>query len=335
MVEIKEKIINLIKMKSGRGDPVTVEWVAKRTQRSILVVSDLMVEMVKEGILQKKKNAWILTPFSPKKKEAHPVVISVLKWICAIIAAGCLVISIMYSQIFFTKYMNIIASYIFAILWVSAAVSFWQLFKYSADKKYIGRSILFGVISLILTIYSMWATVVVQYEKHTSSKVSQQKEDNVLIEQKEIALLQIKSFTAQKESLKAEIEQAQIDIELYRGELAQFEPGEYRYNVATWRKKIATDRYDTAKGKLERVTKEEDLFLKESAHLLVKREIEKKDFKTYVEAIFSADASMFFFWISTFPSVFIDIISPVALMVVFFSWDRKRREKDRQGRVIL
>jgi hypothetical protein len=272
----------------------------------------------------------IVTDILPTKS---PLLTNLFSWVVFALGIGAAIMSAYYTQIFLFESLNSFFSWLLAILMVSFSVITFGLIALMLSgsiiknwTKYI-LIMLFAILWFCTVSFSMVSTIAGQYTMRAEKQYIEITEIN----KTKIDTNKIQLQVDARNDLVARKEEARKRLSgLYEAAaIALHIPEKIKETWTSIQTRIlATQENILAIDKdIEKTREQERILLKENP--LASKGVEKQDtFFRWIAGLFHGDAGMMQFWLSLFPSVFLDIISPVLLtLFVFMKNNRKKIEK--------
>lgn len=254
-----------------------------------------------------------LPKFSKREKDITEVNnwIIPLKIILFIIGIGAVYMSIFYSYKWLLDFLDPFRAFILALIMVCFAVSAFELIILFRQRKQFILVVVFSALWIVVTLFSMVSTVAGQYnarmkslndryEKETKHKISNRKYLEYIEQKKEYqdTLKMLRQDNIHHQQLLSNYNKKSI------------EEDRKTYNAIYWR-------HRQIKININRTTKLlSQLRNKKSKDKIIKKT--SPDFYMWISGLFFWGPGMIQFWLSVFPALFIDIISPLAFAIIMF-----------------
>lgn len=303
------------------GKAPTLTWLQGRIDKSPRTVQKALDNLIHKKQIVLENGAYKI------KAAGDSKTLSILKIAALFVGIACILVSSYYSQIFFSRYMSIPLSYLLALVWVTSSVMFWQLVKQSVAEKFLIRFLIFTFLAIITTAFSMYCTVVVQYESYREKVEGAAAGTAELIVENTQVQSEYQTIVNAKNRIIAKQEQELELFKIYLNQMRDSPVGERLYQVAEWRKIETETRYGKLKLELDELEKTEKEFLANNREILNYVQKEAQGFDEYVDSLFpEVNTALWLFWWNTIPSVFVDLVAPAAIMIVLFGWEKRRKE---------
>lgn len=269
-------------------------------------------------------------PLSELKKESQPErnqelpeitsqVEVALKIILLTIGAGAAFMSVYYSFKWFETLLNPFLAGLLAAVMVLYSVSSFELIILFLQKSQKLLAGIFAVLWVMVAGFSMVSTVAGQYSGNIKRIAETQKEKQAYHSnhQKVSTYKDLKSqYQKQIADLAAEETRLQILLINYKTP-EQISENQKLYNTLSWQRNKANQDRRVFVARLEELEKDKpEELLKEA----------EADFYSWVGSIFKISAEKIQFWLSIFPALFIDIISPTSIAIAFFMNSNKSKD---------
>lgn len=247
----------------------------------------------------------------PSKEKIHipNKTILVFKIALALIGSGATYMSILYSTEWLLSFLSPFNATLLALIMVVYAVGSFELIIL-LYKKYLWMSVIFGILWILVTGFSMMSTVAGQYTKRVeeiqsqySDKVEKTQSDN------ELTTWSDKKAKYENDLDKLDKEYNRIQTILAGFDLNKTESNYKLYRNLNWQLHvIKKDRKKLSESYIIHIdSKPEEIVEKEEVN-----------FYKWLSNIFKVKADALQFWLSLFPAIFIDLIAPFSFAVVMF-----------------
>lgn len=247
-----------------------------------------------------------------------------------IIGVGASVISIYYTTFWLLEFLPFAFALLLSSIMTGFSVSAFEtviLFLSGQVTKSkwakIVVAVSFMLLFIVVSCFSMMSTVAGQYNKHVARLQEKQMTD-VGSGKTSWSLLQ-----EQKSDLKQQIEEQRQQISLFNKILAGMntveskKQNERAWAETQWRLQKAVDSVSTMSLTMDKIREQEKKHSDKSKNVGMK---DIKNFYGWISGITDIAEDKVQFWMSLFPAVFVDIISPVGIALALFL--RKKYKKD-------
>ena len=242
--------------------------------------------------------------------------ITIFKFITLLIGIGASYLSVYFTFIWLNVVMPSVYAFSLSLFMVGfSIISFESFIIFKQRKKYF-LIFLFFVLWFAVFLFSMSSTVAGQYNKLLQKTITEQTDNsgnynNVLLyteynEKVKDLELDLKSVREER----AKLQEYLIEIDI-KEEKASYDDVNYRIYL----KNI---RIDDLRWKIDVVKKQKEDLLKSDVKINV---VENVSFFDWVSSIINIPSNIIQFWLSIFPAIFIDIISPLSFAIVMFLKD--------------
>ena len=331
------KISAFLKALSQSGDIVRINnWYRLPGQK---LIKDMSIQ--DEGASNKLADEIVDNPFLSTKLERTTDILptksslltNLFSWVVFALGIGAAIMSAYYTQVFLAESLNLFFSWLHAILMVSFSVITFGLIALMLSGSIIKHwtkyllVILFAVLWFCTVSFSMVSTIAGQYTMRVEKEYAQVLETNTA----SIDMNKIQLQVDARNDLIGRKEEARKRLSgLYEAaSIALHTPDKIQETWTSIQTRIlATQELILTIDKdIEKTREQERILLQENP--LASTAVEKKStFFQWIAKLFGSDAGMMQFALSLFPSVFLDIISPVLLtLFVFMKNNRKKVEK--------
>lgn len=304
----------------------TIQYISKHLNVSTQTAGQYKDEILKSGVVKKssvgryyvtepeKINKILRTQKVTTKNDWIIIFLRVSMLFVGLIAAG---YSVYFTGIFlFETFHNIIGAMLFSFAMCVFSVGAFEVMLVFKQNKQRGLILLFSIVWLIATVFSMGSTIIGQYNARAENfnQVIEETKENT--EEK----LTWEIMNDEEESLKISIEESKVvykDLQVLFGELTTKETKNWFY-WDTYNKMIAEEKkLSGLKESLQKVRGDKKSFLA-AGKTIEETEKQEVNFYTWIESVLGWKADIVAFTLSIFPAVFIDIIAPLALAVSMF-----------------
>ena len=260
-------------------------------------------------------------PVSPESVLISPITILIIKYAMAgigVIAAG---MSVYYTTLWLLEFLPVIPALLlsiavvgFSVLAFEVMLIFWQPTAKNAKQKLIRPqawiSAVFGLLWLVVMLFSIMSTVAGLYNKRAGRSVADARIEAKNIQEK----LELEGYNIIEQDLKQVLSEKRTEYAViakqWREAGTNEQPRYYRQMKAVEHELKAVQR-DLDKARQARLS-----YIRSKG---VNVEPEKLTFYRWLgEKVFRASPDLIEFLLSLFPAIFVDIITPLALAVTLF-----------------
>lgn len=307
-------------------------------------ISPILKTLCKENFIEKKGTRYYLLSIDGSSfrtvsildKAKATVKLSpgmiILKLILLVIGTGAAYMSIYHSIGFLSEYYSTTKAVISAIIMIVFNIIAADLIVFFRIKGFKALYRVFSVILVLGTLFSMGSTVVGLYNRNSKSKkeqiLKQNKEDIVFLQsQQKYNLIQEKKSQSIKvlEIEKEKLKKAMNTLYLYTPEMRERDPQHYK--EINWAKVLAERSYKSAQEKFDSIIVEESDYISENNITIQVNQNVPEDAYSWIGTTISVDPDQIQFWMSCYPALFYDVISPIAFCVILFVTGESKKKK--------
>ena len=292
-----------------------------------LMTMDIPISTEKET--EKKK------PKANKKEtvDFNYLMVFVLRSIMLLIGFSASIISIYYTSIWMLEFLPFGLAILLSSIMVLFSISSFEvviLFLSQQKKKHWARLPVifsFSLLWTVVTVFSITSTIAGQYNKDTANNkefANEHKEKTVEAIQLETIREQKKYFISQREEKQKQISSL-LNISSEANSLATQEKHASTLNSISWRASQAEKQIADLDKQIVALTESEGSLLKKTPELASPELTSDSDFYNWLAEIFGVAKNTMQFWMSLFPAVFVDIISPASIAIAMFLKQEKTK----------
>jgi hypothetical protein len=315
-----------------------ISWLAERIELTEYSTVKLLRHLVDIGYLSRNYNQYTIRTDKPETKQMGrnritdfqysntPIVI--IRIIMAIVGTGATFMSIYYTNKWLADFLPAALSLLLSTIMILFSISAFETIVIFVRRRAYYIIAVFSILWLIVLTFSMVSTIAGQYNSRIDSVILWTEENSDTIHQKLI----LDSYNSSEAEILLRIDDKRKELNSLQIILSEFDTLEERKE--DWRFYWSTkNQMDDVNSHLEKLREElnaerrrkvELLESQTEAGLVNETTIEVKSFYAWLSEIVRGNPQMIEFWLSVFPAVFIDLISPLALAVAMFL---KRKEE--------
>lgn len=317
--EIRDAIQDVVSMYGNKEVPIeAIADVLKVGEDEARIIYDALKTEQEFKAIKKKRER-------PKIDMSNFSLISI-RAVMGAIGIGACIMSCYYTSIwlyeFLPKYLAIFLSFLMVVFSVSAfqlIIHFWQ----NTNRLLIS---VFGMLWIIVAIFSMGSTVAGQYNTRIASeKVAIEESENYEHQLTIIELLREEENTIKEQiSEKMQTKSSVLNLLEEYKDTELFEKNKPYYNDLQWRMSKLNDELNLLNVDLRTIQSKIRETIIENPEIYVQKEkFEIRNFYMWMSEVINADKDSIQFWLSVFPALFIDIIAPTGVAVSLYLRKRK------------
>lgn len=324
-------------------------WMQKKLNISHAKITEIIKALVSSGFLEQKKNRYYL---SQNPDELHipsvldkvkaaaklsPVMLFV-KTILFFVGCGAVYMSIYHSKDYLSEFYSPTRAIVSATIMIIFNVLAAEMIVFFQIKKHNALSVVFAVILILGTVFSMGSTVIGLYNARAKEITKAYSIENVESRDLEEIQKEYDSILSRKIQSENNLNSERIKrdglvvtLNKYTPEMIQSDLE--NYNKMNGRRYVADVRVDSAFSAYNGILNEEKKFLElNTVTAADKKEIPSDAYTWIGGTVFpNVSPATLQFWMSAYPALFYDIIAPVSFSVVFFvTGNKKKKERVRK-----
>jgi hypothetical protein len=322
-IEYLKKIILLHDKKRNRFPKIA--WLLKKTGHDRKTLNKQLKILINEEMLIYENNRLSLNPerafkiVRPKDKLKKIREISsdskkwfeILRYVLLFIGVGAVYMSIHYSYLWLVSFLHPARAFLLAFILVAFAVSAFELIVFFYQSFKISLVTIFSVLWLIVTVFSMTSTVAGQYNSRIADLDKRYNQDSSIKNEDS----KMREYQEQKLEYKETLQDLREDSQNIQKLLAYYDSPEKieanrrMYNQLQWK-------YNKIQRQIEITTKRLEKLRSNKKYKFIKKNA--PDFYVWISDLWGWRPEMVQFFMSVFPAIFIDLISPLSFAVVMF-----------------
>jgi hypothetical protein len=279
--------------------------------------------------MEAKPDEEIVIPVETSKSSISS---EVLSWIIFSIGAGASIMSAYYTQIYLSESLNTFFSWFFSIIMVVFSVVVFSIVALMLSGSVIKSKLRFLLVGFCLFLwlltagYSIVSTIAGQYNQRAKNEVEEVAIKNEAVVDTTLIQLEVSS----RNDLIAQRDEARKRLEglFIASEQALKNPEASPESWTSIQSRIlSTQATISALDKKITESRDREKKMLEDNPLASTKTKKSSSFFEWIVSMFGGSQDMVQFWLSIFPAIFLDIISPVSLTIFIFMRRKNREDK--------
>jgi len=298
------------------------DWLCEKTGLNKTKLKKYIDMLEVQGFLKRNYNRLTVSDDKPGEKKEEKFTFTknwisiVIRYIMLFVGIVASMMSVYYTYIWFLEFLKPFYAFCLSFAMVLFSVFIFEtmlLLKKQKVKFYY--LLIFPWI--IVLIFSMTSTVAGQYNKRMTRVNKQLQQQNINLKNN----VEIKNLENQLQIVNKQLKQKTEEREVFINLLKQFDTLEerkkdWKFYWNTYRQLETTNKIiENLNNKFLQLSI--DLTKLKKENIVYEKQI-KQDFYNWIGKMFKVDSNLFQFWLSVFPALFIDIISPIAFAIFLF-----------------